>query len=111
MRYGNKYRNKKVVVDGITFDSRKEAMRYQELRLSEQMGVISDLRTQVTFELIPNQRIDGKVVERSVKYIADFVYTSNGQTVVEDTKGFRTTDYKLKRKMMLFFHGIRIKEV
>ena len=106
-----KYGNRKVIRDGIEFDSIKECQRYCELKLMQRAGVISDLQLQVPFELIPAQRIDGKVVERAVTYVADFVYKQNGQTVVEDTKGYRTSEYIMKRKMMLFFHGIRIMEV
>ena len=106
-----KYKNKKDFVDGHTFDSKKEAKRYYELRLLEKAGKITNLRMQVKFVLIPSQKIDGKVVERECAYKADFVYQENGQTVVEDTKGFRTRDYIIKRKMMLYIHGIRIKEI
>ena len=107
----NKYHSKKAVVNGIEFDSRKEARRYSDLSLLERAGMISDLQRQVKFELLPSQRIDGKVVERPVTYIADFVYKERGKTVVEDTKGFKTKDYILKRKLMLYIHGIRIKEI
>ena len=107
----SKYGSKKITANGTTYDSKKEAQRHQELLLLQRAGKISDLKTQVRFELIPSQRIDGKVVERSVTYIADFVYEQDGKTVVEDTKGFKTKDYILKRKMMLYFHGIKIKEV
>ena len=107
----NKYRNKKVCYNGNVFDSKKEAQRYSELFLLERAGVITDLRLQVPFELIPAQRINGKVVERPCKYIADFVYEENGKRVVEDTKGMKTKDYIIKRKLMLFIHGIQIKEV
>ena len=110
----SKYGAKKVTYDGKTFDSQKEAQRYAELRLLERGKVISDLRCQVKYELIPAQKDDsGKVIERAVTYIADFVYIDKktGYTVVEDTKGFKTTEYILKRKMMLYFHGIRIREV
>ena len=107
----NKYGNRKVIHDGIEFDSMKEAYRYAELKLMQRAGVISDLQLQVPFELIPAQRKDGKVVERAVNYVADFVYKQDGQTVVEDTKGYKTSEYIMKRKMMLYFHGIRIKEV
>ncbi len=110
-RSNAKYGNRKVTADGQTFDSRKEYRRFCELRLLEKAGEVADLRRQVRFELLPAQRIDGKVIERAVTYIADFVYTAYGQTVVEDTKGVRTKEYILKRKMMLFFHGIVIKEV
>ena len=106
-----KYGNRKETVNGKTFDSRKEARRYKELCLLERAGQITDLQTQVKFVLIPSQRVKGKVVERQCAYIADFVYKENGQTVVEDTKGFKTKEYILKRKMMLYFHGVQIKEV
>lgn len=109
---GSKYGNKKVEVDGIQFDSKKEARRYLELKAMEAAGEIKNLRRQFKFLLIPSQRIDGKVVEREVSYVADFTYyDKDGSFIVEDTKGFRTPDYILKRKMMLFFLGIRIREV
>lgn len=108
-----KYHNRKVQIDGILFDSAREARRYGELRLLEKGGYISNLRLQVPFELIPNQKnIDGKVVERKVSYIADFVYLDReGRTVVEDSKGMKTEVYKLKKKLMRYVHGIEIKEV
>jgi hypothetical protein len=117
----NKYRNKKVVRNGITYDSKKEADRHAVLRLLERAGKIRDLQRQVKFVLIPAQYEPdsvglrggvkkGKLIERECSYIADFVYEENGKKVVEDTKGFRTADYKIKRKLMLFMHGIRIKE-
>jgi hypothetical protein len=106
-----KYGNRKITKDGITFDSVKEFKRFCELSLLERAGEVTDLKRQVRFELIPSQRIDGKVVERPVHYIADFVYQEDGHTVVEDTKGFKTKDYILKRKLMLHVHGIRIREV
>lgn len=117
-----KYGNKKVIVDGITFDSKKEARRYTELKLFERAGQIQNLELQKEFELIPTQREadtvgirggvkKGKVIEHAVKYKADFVYTENGKTVVEDTKGMRTKDYIIKRKLMLYVHQIRIREV
>ena len=111
MRNVGKYKNRKLTIDGEVFDSQKEARRYRELAMLEKAGQISDLKRQVRYELIPAQRIGGKVVEKSCVYIADFVYTENGETVVEDTKGFRTKDYIIKRKLMLHVHGIRIKEV
>lgn len=120
--YPGKYGNKKTTVDGITFDSMKEAKRYKELSLMERSGAIQDLQRQVKFVLIPAQREPdtigkkggihkGKLIERECAYVADFVYQENGKTVVEDTKGMRTTEYVIKRKMMLHFHGIRIKEI
>ena len=107
----SKYGNKKVEINGIIFDSKREARRYLELDAMAKAGQIQNLRRQVWYELLPNQRIDGKLVERAVSYVADFVYEKNGETVVEDAKGHRTRDYTLKRKMMLFFYGIRISEV
>lgn len=106
-----KYGNRKAVVNGITFDSIKEARRYQELLLLEKAGAITDLQLQVKFVLIPAQRIKGKVVERQCTYKADFVYKENGETIVEDTKGFKTKEYIIKRKLMLHVHGIRIREI
>lgn len=119
---GSKYGAKKTLVDGIEFDSKKEAKRYSELKLLEKAGIIQDLRMQVKYVLIPAQRepdtvgkrggrILGKLLEREVSYVADFVYTENGKTIVEDTKGMRTKEYILKRKMMLYIHGIRIVEI
>jgi len=109
----NKYRNRKVNVDGIWFDSMREARRYGELKLLQKGGYISDLQLQVPYELIPNQKdINGKVIEHRVRYIADFVYRDkDGQEVVEDAKGVKTDVYRLKKKMMLDKYGIRIKEV
>lgn len=122
-----KYRNRKVTIDGRVFDSRKEAKRYQELKLLEAAGEISDLQTQVKFVLIPSQREPGepykqgplkgqrkpgRVVEREVAYYADFFYyDKNKVRVVEDTKGLKTKDYIIKRKMMLYFYGVRIHEI
>lgn len=107
----SKYNSRKISRDGITFDSVKEYRRWCELSLLERAGTIQNLQRQVKFELIPSQRIDGKVIERPCTYIADFVYTGNGKMVVEDTKGFRTTDYIIKRKLLLWVHGIRIQEI
>lgn len=111
MHFRSKYGAKKVTVNGITFDSKKEAKRYGELVLLERAGKITDLQRQVKFELIPSQRIDGKVVERACTYVADFVYIEDGKKVVEDTKGFKTKDYIIKRKLMLWVHGIQVKEI
>lgn len=106
-----KYHAKKTRLDGLTFDSQKEAQRYAELKLLERAGQIHSLRRQVKYELIPAQKIHGRTVERACSYIADFVYEENGQTVVEDVKGFRTKDYLIKRKLMLERHGIQVREV
>lgn len=106
-----KYHAKKTELDGITFDSRKEAQRYAELRLLERSGAIHNLRRQVRYELIPAQKKGGKTIERACHYIADFVYEEDGKTVVEDVKGYRTKEYVLKRKLMLQVHGIEVREV
>lgn len=109
----SKYNSKKTVVDGQKFDSKKEANRYQELVLLEKAGVIKNLSRQVKFVLIPSQRDEatGKVIERECSYKADFKYEEDGKTVVEDVKGFRTKEYIIKRKLMLYQYGIRIREV
>lgn len=117
-----KYHNKKCSYDGMTFDSKHERDRYCELRLLQKAGVISDLRCQVSFRLVPEQRGPdtlgprggrrrGRVLEKAVDYVADFVYVKDGQTVVEDAKGVRTKDYIIKRKLMLWLHNIRVQEV
>ena len=115
----SKYKNKKVTVDGIEFDSKREANRYAELKQLEESGAISHLQRQVKYELIPSQRIDGKVVERAVHYIADFVYheLASNEVVVEDVKGYRNPSssgyakFVLKRKLMLYIHNIRVREI
>lgn len=122
-----KYGNKKVTIGGMVFDSKKEAKRFEELFLMEKAGEISGLRRQVKYVLIPAQRefLDeiytrgekkgenkpGRLLERECTYIADFVYYKDGEVIVEDTKGFRTKEYIIKRKLMLYMHHIRIKEI
>ena len=120
----SKYNSKKTVVDGMVFDSLKEARRYGVLKALEKAGEIQGLRRQVEFLLIPEQREPdtigkrggvhrGKIIERKCCYVADFVYMRNQphELVVEDAKGIRTHDYIIKRKLMLHIHGIRVKEV
>lgn len=103
----SKYHNIKTTTsDGITHDSIKEANRWCELKLLERAGRIQHLQRQVKYALIPKQ--EG---ERAVEYIADFVYRENGNLVVEDVKGKKTKDYIIKRKLMLWVHGIKIKEI
>lgn len=123
----SKYRNQRTTVNGITFDSRREAKRYCELAVLERAGVIQNLQMQKTFTLVPEQREEpterykkgihkgewkpGKLIEKQIAYIADFVYKQNGEMIVEDAKGLRTKEYIIKRKLMLYIHNIRIKEV
>lgn len=108
----SKYNSNKTVVDGQKFDSKKEANRYQELLLLEKAGVIKNLSRQVKFVLIPSQRDEsGKVIERECSYKADFTYEEGIKTVVEDVKGYRTKEYIIKRKLLLWQYGIRIREI
>lgn len=109
----HKYHNVKTMTsDGIEHDSQAEAKRWIQLKLLERAGEIKDLQRQVKYVLIPSQKEGKKSVERECSYIADFVYTDKqGNTVVEDTKGFKTKDYIIKRKLMLWVHKIKLKEV
>lgn len=117
----NKYGACRYTVDGITFDSHREAQRYSELKLLQRAGQISSLQLQVRFELLPAQYVQtgevytrgprkgqpkrGRCIEQSVVYVADFVYTENGRKVAEDAKGMRTKDYILKRKLFWYKYG------
>ena len=132
----NKYRNKKIVYDGITFDSVKEQNRYSQLKLLVRAGRISHLELQKPFELIPAQyeqvptgeiyqrgvhKGEAKTrkicIEKAVVYIADFAYIENDTQIVEDVKGYRDPSstayakYVIKRKLMLHKYGIKIREV
>lgn len=105
-----KYHNKKTVVDGQIFDSKKEAQRWRELQILEACGIIEGLKRQTEYLLLPSQKGVTRT-ERPVKYVADFEYIQNGDKVVEDAKGLRTRDYVLKRKLMMYIHGIEVREV
>ncbi len=96
----NKYRNKKTMIDGIWFDSMKEAKHYVDLKLLERVEEISDLELQPEFEIIPCVMWCGRKLSAK-KYRADFSYTENGQQVIVDVKGFRTKEYILKRQLFL----------
>jgi len=96
----NKYKNKKTTVDNIVFDSKREAGRYGELKILQLSGVIKDLKLQPKFLLCKGVRWNGRK-QRDRYYVADFYYIENGQQVVEDSKGFRTDVYKLKRSIFL----------
>lgn len=121
----SKYKAIKTTINGIEFDSRKEARRYQELLLLQRGKAISNLQLQVKFVLIPAQyeeverygknghrlKSNRRLVEKECSYVADFVYEEDGKLIVEDTKGFKTKDYIIKRKLMLYEKGIKIREV
>ena len=111
----NKYKAQRHKIDGITFDSKKELERYIELKALKDKGLITDLEIHKPYVLIPSQYVDGKCVERAVKYYADFSYKVNGEEVVEDVKGCRHSVaynlYVIKRKLMLERYGIRVSEV
>ena len=116
-----KYGAKKTVFDGITFDSKREAERYSALVLLQSAGEIADMKLQVPFELLPAQYTETgetykrgekagqpkmKCIERSLTYIADFVYTrtADGKTVVEDVNGMKTKEYIIKRKLFRWMY-------
>ena len=106
---GSKYHAKKTTIDGIEFDSAKEAKRYAKLRAMEEAGKIQHLRLQVPFEILPSFECDG-VKYRGMSYVADFVYYRAGKVVVEDCKGFKTAEYKMKKKLMAYMNHINIEE-
>lgn len=97
-----KYKSKKTIVDGISFPSRKEARRYQELKLLKKAGEIKDFELQPEFELQPKFKFFGRTI-RPIKYIADFrVIYPDGTEIIEDTKGIETDVFKIKKKMLLY---------
>lgn len=119
-----KYGNKKTVVDGIMFDSMREASRYRELKLLEKAGKITELQLQVEFVLAPGVQYAGKRPTPPLRYIADFVYFEVVQApkeiaptgkiywhTVEDAKGMRTQVYKIKKHLMMSVHKIEVREV
>ena len=127
-RYPTKYGNSKTYVDNIQFDSKHEAERYIELRFMKDKEMLHDLQLQKKYVLVPAQYEkstevytkgkhkgelkQGKLIERELSYYADFdYYTADGEHVVEDAKGMKTKEYIIKRKLMLWVHGIRIREV
>lgn len=108
-----KYHNQPVVVNGIKFDSRREARRYQELQLLLRAGEITQLQLQKKYTLIPSQKKPSGGTERACTYTADFVYKDNrtGKETVEDAKGMKTQQGIIRRKLMLYIHGIEVKEI
>lgn len=108
-----KYKNKKTIVDDIQFDSKLEAKRYNELKLLEKLGKIKELKLQPSFELIPSFKKNGKTFRKAI-YKADFSYidTETGETIIEDTKGYVTDLYKLKKKIFEYkFQNLTIREI
>ena len=120
---GNKYKNKKVVVDGIEFDSTKEGKRYSFLKMMEKQGVIKDLQLQVRYELIPSikekyiehlktkDKEKERVLQQAINYICDFQYIKNGKIVVEDVKASEDTltkEFSLKNKLFFWKYGFHI---
>lgn len=120
----NKYNAKKVVVDGITFDSETESKRYVALKQAMTDGIISDLELQPQYIILPAikgtrvkhfkripDRIEEYTIQQPVKYTADFRYIKDGQAVVEEVKGSKwsiSRDYPLRAKMLRYFHGIQV---
>lgn len=109
--FKNPHKNKFNAEKSGGYDSKKEHIRANELKMMLRAGLISNLREQVKYEIIPKQRYEDGKVALPTHYIADFVYTDkNGKTIVEDVKGFRTKEYGIKKKLMLYVHGITIRE-
>ena len=111
----NKYRNTKIMIDGIEFDSKKEGLRYKELKLLQKAGLIYNLKLQSTFELQPSFKRKGKTI-RAITYKSDFDYmTKDGRHIVEDVKSPATEKdkvYRLKRKMLQYkYENIEFKEI
>lgn len=112
-----KYGNKKVTIDGIKFDSKKESRRYRELKLLERAGEIENLEIQPKFSLVKGVKFSSdKRAKPDLRYFADFAYTDmeTGERVVEDVKSVATKEsavYKMKRHMMLAIHGIEVREI
>ena len=106
----NKYKNKKVVIDNILFDSKKEANYYTKLKILKDAGKITDLELQKKFVLQDKFKLNGKTY-RAITYVADFVYKDDKGMHVVDTKGYRTQVYKIKKKLFVKKFGIEIEEV
>ena len=110
-KFINKYHNKKVIIDGIKFDSQKEGQYYLKLKMLEKAGKIRDLRLQVPFVVLETFKVDDRTY-RKTKYLADFTYFDDKDKLhVVDVKGFRTKEYELKKKLMAWKYGIEIEEV
>lgn len=103
MNRTHKYNAKRVTIDGLHFDSTAEGARYCELKLLERVGQIHGLKVHPRYEIIVN----GNLICR---YIGDFLYTEKGREILEDVKGVRTPEFKIKSKLMLACHGITVLE-
>ena len=106
----NKYHNIKVYRKGVKYDSKKEAKRGFELELLEKANLISELERQKKFELQPSYQYNGETI-RAINYYADFTYKEDGKLIVEDTKGFRTKEYLIKKKLLLYKYDIDFREI
>ena len=106
----SKYGSRKTIVNGIKYDSKKEARYGVKLQQLEKAGIIKDLQRQVKYELQPSFKLNGKTI-RSISYIADFTYIKDGELHIIDCKGFRTTEYKLKKKLFEYKYQKEIEEI
>ncbi len=108
----SKYKAIRTTVDGVTFDSKREARRYQELKLLERGGEIRGLERQISYELAPPVRLDGESrLKPALRYVADFRYWDfriHG-VVVEDAKGMESPVSRIKRHLMKSVHGIDVR--
>lgn len=106
-----KYKSKKTIIDGHEFPSKKEGKRYVELKRRQELGEISNLELQPPF-LLQEAFTRDKKKYRPITYIADFRYIENGKVIVEDVKGFKTPEYKIKKKLLLYKHeGFEFREI
>lgn len=106
----SKFKNQRCEYQGQSFRSKRELQRFLILQNDLSLGVISDLRREVPFELAPKVMLDGRC-KPALRYFADFVYNRGGVTVVEDAKGVQTPVYRIKKHLMKTVHGINVKEV
>lgn len=105
-----KYGNRKTVVDGITFDSLREAARWGELRMLERAGHISQLKRQVIYELAPSVKFSGtRRAKPALRYIVDFTYREGDALIAEDVKGMQTKEFQIKRHLMLALLGVDVR--
>lgn len=108
----SKYKNKKVIYDGIEFDSQKEGNYYLKYKTMQDLGIIKDLKIQPVYELQPSFKLNGKTYKK-ITYRADFSYVSveDNKIHIIDVKGFKTDIYKLKKKLMAYKYKLEIEEV